>query len=178
MSYLTNKSVPAVAGRVKREAINMRFNALSFIGTKRFHPLYLRASNFSPQIGSSRSSINKFILDYFATILREYIRQICDTAYFKFRRITRGDKRRTDDSIRTSTNFVEHRFVPDFGIVNPTIHVERGTEFARDSIRLSRLRLVKFARISSDSRNFKEINWNSFRIRWKNFGKNSLYFYA
>lgn len=32
MSYLTNKSVPAVAKQVKRGAINMRFNALSFIG--------------------------------------------------------------------------------------------------------------------------------------------------
>lgn len=162
MSYLTNKSVPAVAGRVKREAINMRFNALSFIGTKRFHPLYLRASNFSPQIGSSRSSINKFILDYFATILREYIRQICDTAYFKFRRITRGDKRRTDDSIRTSTNFVEHRFVPDFGIVNPTIHVGRGTEFARDSIRLSRLRnLLEYPPIREISRKLTGIRLES-----------------
>lgn len=50
MSYLTNKSVPAVADRVKREAINMRFNALSFVGqnaSTRVHSTFV-SSHLSP----------------------------------------------------------------------------------------------------------------------------------
>lgn len=62
MSYLTNKSVPAVADRVKREAINMRFNALSFTGTKRFHVLRFLApvlifSPLFPNCFVDRSSV-------------------------------------------------------------------------------------------------------------------------
>lgn len=59
---------------------------------------------------------------------------------------------------------MEYRFVPDFRIVNSTSRVKRVTEFGT-RFNTIKLRLVKFAGISFNSRNFKEIKWNSFDLR-------------
>lgn len=106
MSYLTNKSVPAVADRVKREAINMRFNALSFTGTKRFHArssFPRTRSNFFPIVSklfrrsferSFASSIDKFILDFLPPIICSRYRHISNRAEFRITdTVTRGYKR-------------------------------------------------------------------------------------
>lgn len=134
MSYLTNKSVPAVADRVKREAINMRFNALSFVGqnaSTRVHSTFV-SSHLSP-LFLILPLPNCFVHSFDRFSSTNYL---LDAAYFKSHRIPNHgyrDARDTGEWIiignLTSTDFVEYRFVPDFRIVNSTSRVKRVTEF-------------------------------------------------